>query len=137
MEKHDVTSIEVLILGINLVDLTPTALPSMAEAQRIDLLVLGATGFTGRLVVRYLSTHPDFLDHKFTFALGGRSLNKLARIADEFNLAKDKVPHVDVDVLNPAQVTPAVLSARVVINAVGPYWRWGKLVVKCVLLAVT
>lgn len=106
----------------------------MADVKLTDLLVLGATGFTGRLVVRYLATHPDFLDHKFTFALAGRSLQKLARLADELNLAEDKVQHVLVDVLDPIQVKRAVLGARVVINVAGPYWRWGRLVVKCALL---
>ncbi|EIW80470.1 hypothetical protein CONPUDRAFT_39778, partial [Coniophora puteana RWD-64-598 SS2] len=30
-----------------------------------------------------------------------------------------------VDVMNPGHVEMAVKKARVVINAVGPYWRWG------------
>lgn len=104
----------------------------MADVQQTDVLVLGATGFTGRLTARYLSTHPDFLDRKFTFALGGRSPQKLAKVAAELGVDETAVPHVHVDVLDSAQVTQAVQGARVVINAVGPYWRWGKLVVKCV-----
>lgn len=104
----------------------------MTRVAPIDLLVLGATGYTGRLVTRYLSTHPDFLDGKFKFALGGRSKLKLEQIAHEHGLKEEQIPHVVVDVLDAEQVTRAVQASRVVVNVVGPYWRWGKLVSKCV-----
>lgn len=108
----------------------------MVQDTQIDVLVLGATGYTGRLVARYLSTHSEFLDNKFTFALGGRSKDKLGQIASELGISEERVPHVIVDVLDAGQVARAVQGVRVVANVVGPYWRWGKLVVKYVHLVL-
>jgi short subunit dehydrogenase-like uncharacterized protein len=93
-----------------------------------DLLVLGATGFTGRLIIRYLSQHP--LRGAFTFAIGARSPTKVKALLQDLGLVHDSsIPIVQVDVTNKAEVENAVKNTRVVINTVGPYWRWGTPVV--------
>jgi short subunit dehydrogenase-like uncharacterized protein len=99
--------------------------------QKTDILVLGATGFTGKLVVRYLSTHPDYTSTppKFSFGLAGRSLSKLSKLADELSLPEHSVPRVVVDTASPAQIDAAILSTRVVINVVGPFWKYSRPVV--------
>ncbi|KAJ3573696.1 hypothetical protein NP233_g2261 [Leucocoprinus birnbaumii] len=97
-------------------------------APKTDLLVLGATGFTGRLVTRYLSVHPQ--RSGFTFAIGARSPTKLKSLLRDLNLHRDPgIGLVQVDVTNPAELEAAVKSTRVVINTIGPYWRWGTPVV--------
>jgi short subunit dehydrogenase-like uncharacterized protein len=40
------------------------------------------------------------------------------------------VPAFTVDVTNPSDVSAVVQQARVVINTIGPYWRWGTSVVR-------
>jgi len=97
-------------------------------SSQTDLLILGATGYTGRLITRYLSTHPQ--RSGFTFAVGARSHTKLRSLLEKLNLHNDDtIGFVHVDVTKPAEVEKAVKSTRVVINTVGPYWRWGTPVV--------
>ncbi|KAJ3573700.1 hypothetical protein NP233_g2257 [Leucocoprinus birnbaumii] len=93
-----------------------------------DILVLGATGFTGRLITRYLSVHPQ--RSGFKLAVGARSPAKLKAVLGELDLQNDEtIGLVQVDVTKPAEVEKAVQSTRVIINTVGPYWRWGTPVV--------
>jgi len=95
---------------------------------KTDLLILGATGYTGRLITRYLSEHPQ--RSGFTFAVGARSRAKLTSLLENLGLLNDDtIGLVHVDVTRPAEVEEAVKSTRVVINTVGPYWYWGTPVV--------
>ncbi|KAH7917738.1 NAD(P)-binding protein [Leucogyrophana mollusca] len=91
----------------------------------VDILVIDATGITGRLIAQYLSTHSQ--RSSFTFGLAGRSQSKLNRLVSELSL--DAVPLFTVDVTNASDVDSVVQHSRVVINTVGPYWRWGTSVV--------
>ncbi|KAL0957916.1 hypothetical protein HGRIS_000097 [Hohenbuehelia grisea] len=126
-----------------------------------DILVLGATGFTGKLVSQYLFTHPQFVaspsarersssEKTFTFAIGARSSKRLEDVAvslkepslytedstepypssDRLEAALSAIPRVIVDVTDPESLDAAVRHAKVVINTVGPYWRWGTPVVR-------
>jgi hypothetical protein len=74
-----------------------------------------------------LYVHPD-RESKFTFAVGARSKAKLEDLVSELSL-DDKVHIVRVDVTKPEQVDAAVKKARVVINTVGPFFKWGTSVV--------
>ena len=42
-----------------------------------DLIVFGATGFTGKLVVEYLIKHYGLENQKFTWAIAGRDKQSL------------------------------------------------------------
>ena len=99
-------------------------------SDKSDVLVLGATGFTGNLITSYLSTHSQ--RSQFSLALGARSPKKLKALVQNLNLSESSVKLVQVDVTNEADVERAVRSTRVVINTVGPYWLWGTPVVRCV-----
>ncbi|KAJ7198493.1 Saccharopine dehydrogenase-domain-containing protein [Mycena pura] len=90
------------------------------------VLLLGATGFTGRLIAKYLSAHRD--SASFTLALGARSKARLDAVVAELGLNSAVQLRV-VDVARVEQVDAAVTGATVVINAVGPYWTWGTPVV--------
>ena len=85
------------------------------------------TGFTGRLVTRYLYAHHD-RGSKFSFAVGARSKSKLDDLVSELSLDND-VEVILVDVTKPEQVDAAVKRVKVVINTVGPFMRWGTPVV--------
>ncbi|KIM40396.1 hypothetical protein M413DRAFT_446577 [Hebeloma cylindrosporum] len=96
-------------------------------SEKADILVLGATGYTGRLITRYLVAHPQW--PQFTLAIGARSTQKLGKLVEDLNLPSS-VKLVHVDVTRPLEVEAAVRVARVVINTVGPYWLWGTPVVR-------
>ena len=51
----------------------------MADTREFDLIVYGATGFTGRLVAEYLVER--YTDGSLKWAMAGRSADKLAEVA--------------------------------------------------------
>lgn len=96
----------------------------MAE---FDIIVYGATGFTGRLVAEYLDKH--HADRNW--AMAGRSLDKLAAVRDEMDLPGD-TPLVEADASDPASIEAMVKRAKVIITTVGPYQLYGEpLVAAC------
>jgi len=97
-----------------------------------DILILGATGFTGKLIARYLANHPQRPSSPFTLALGGRSRDKLKEVAISLGSTTNSDSIVVVNLLDYSNVESAVVRAKVVINAIGPYWKFGDNIVRCV-----
>ena len=99
--------------------------------RELDLVLFGATGFTGRLVAEVL------LEKKVgvRWALAGRSRDKLERIRAELAAAHPSaadLPLIVGDSLDPASVEAMVRRTRVVCTTVGPYGRYGRpLVAAC------
>ncbi|KAF8499352.1 Saccharopine dehydrogenase-domain-containing protein [Gautieria morchelliformis] len=94
---------------------------------KTDILVIGATGFTGHLVTRQLNNHRDRAS--FTFALVARSRSKLAALAADLDLSA-QIPLITLDVTQVDDVEKVVKTTKVVINTAGPYWLWGTPVVR-------
>ena len=98
-------------------------------ATDFDIIVYGATGFTGRLVAEYLSA--NYADGSLKWAMGGRSLSKLQQVRDEIGAAPD-TPLVTANADDPASLDAMVRRATVVISTVGPYQLYGSdLVAAC------
>ncbi len=92
-----------------------------------DVIVFGATGFTGRLVAEYLqSTHGS--PGGLSWALAGRQATKLAAVRDAIG-ARPDLPLLTADASDPAAMAALVRQARVVISTVGPYQRHGEALV--------
>jgi short subunit dehydrogenase-like uncharacterized protein len=98
--------------------------------RRFDVIVQGATGFTGRLVVEYLlKLYPN--GNPWRWAMGGRSLDKLKAVRDELGAPAD-TPLVVTDADNAASLAAMVQSTRLVLTTVGPYQLYGNgLVAAC------
>ncbi|KAG8945741.1 hypothetical protein FRC04_000600 [Tulasnella sp. 424] len=98
--------------------------------EKRDILLLGATGFTGRLILKYLSSHPTRAqsDGAFTLGLAGRNAKKLRQVAAEVGIGE--VPIHELDIQNEEQVRTLFTGYRVVITSVGPFWHYGKVVAK-------
>lgn len=95
-----------------------------------DLVVHGATGFTGRLVVEYLlQRYPA--GSGMRWAMGGRSAEKLAAVRDELGAPAD-TPLVVTDTTDAASLQALLDSTRLVLTTVGPYQLYGnELVAAC------
>ncbi len=95
-----------------------------------DIVVHGATGFTGRLVVEYLlQRYPQ--GSGLRWAMGGRSADKLAAVRDELG-APASTPLVVTDSADPASLKALTDSTRLVLTTVGPYQLYGnELVAAC------
>ncbi|CAB5698085.1 Putative trans-acting enoyl reductase Rv2449c [Delftia tsuruhatensis] len=92
-----------------------------------DLVVHGATGFTGRLVVEYLlRRYPA--GSGLRWAMGGRNAGKLAAVRDELGAPAD-TPLVVTDTANPASLQALMDQTRLVLTTVGPYQLYGNALV--------
>ena len=100
-----------------------------------DLVVHGATGFTGRLVVEYLlQRYPA--GSGLRWAMGGRNADKLAAVRDELGAPAD-TPLVVTDTTNPASLQALMNATRLVLTTVGPYQLYGnELVAACAAAGV-
>ncbi len=99
-------------------------------SRPFDLIVFGATGFTGRLVAEYLSTHHS-AGGALRWAIAGRSLRKLEQVRELIG-ASDALPLIVADASEKVELTALVRQARVVISTVGPYQQHGQpLVTTC------
>ncbi|MDG4799356.1 saccharopine dehydrogenase NADP-binding domain-containing protein [Micromonospora sp. WMMD980] len=104
----------------------------MPPERAYDLILLGATGFTGGLTAEYLARHaPD----RLRWALAGRNPAKLAAVRDRLAAIDPglaELPLLTADVTDPASLRAVAESARVVATTVGPYVHHGEpLVAAC------
>lgn len=98
----------------------------------VDVLVLGATGFTGRLITKYLAAHPE----RSTFRVGitVRTKAKGDALLAALSLATDAVTVIELDVTDTRLLEATISRAKVVLNTVGPFWKHGTPVITSVPL---
>jgi short subunit dehydrogenase-like uncharacterized protein len=97
------------------------------DKQRdLDVVLVGATGFTGRLTALHLARHAPA---GLRWALAGRSAAKLASLRDEL-VAVDpdlaSLELVEVDAGDPTALAALAARTKVVATAVGPYLTHGE-----------
>ena len=103
----------------------------MAQREH-DIVIFGATGFTGELTAAYLAEHaPDGL----RWALAGRNQAKLEAVRDRLAKIKPELadlPLLHADSTDDASLRTVAESARAIITTVGPYLLHGEpLVAAC------
>jgi len=91
--------------------------------KHFDLVVYGATGFTGRLVVEYLQQQYSN-GESVRWAMAGRSQSKLESVRDELGLPQG-TPLVVADSQDKSSMQSMVDSAKLVLTTVGPYQLYG------------
>ncbi|PMR60953.1 saccharopine dehydrogenase [Verrucosispora sp. ts21] len=104
----------------------------MTAERAYDIVLFGATGFTGGLTADYLARHaPPGL----RWAIAGRNPDKLATVRDRLaaiDPALAELPLLTADVTDPASLRAVADATRVVASTVGPYIRHGEpLVAAC------
>ena len=101
-----------------------------------DLVIMGATGFTGKLVVEYLIKNYGIENEEFTWAIAGRDKNKLERVRSslrDIDSNSNKIPILVVDSHDTISLDKMTSISRLVISTVGPYLKFGEaLVESCV-----
>jgi len=99
--------------------------PAKNTARDLDLVLFGATGFTGALTGDYLAEHaPTGL----RWALAGRNVDKLERVRDRFaaiDPACSDLELIVVDASDAIALADVVRRAKVVVTTVGPYQQLG------------
>ncbi len=95
------------------------------EERQYDVIVWGATGFTGKLIVEYLYETYG-LDGDVGWAIAGRSAEKLEQIKkDVAGENADKIPHVVANSHDEESLRAMVSDTRAVCSTVGPYALYG------------
>lgn len=102
----------------------------MSDKREYDVVIWGASGFTGRLVAEYyLNTYG--LDGELKWAMAGRNEAKLKEVRSE--LGNEGVTILVADSHDEASLADLVSKTRVICTTVGPYALYGdKLVAACV-----
>ncbi|ETN41191.1 uncharacterized protein HMPREF1541_03126 [Cyphellophora europaea CBS 101466] len=90
-----------------------------------DIVLLGATGYTGAQVAKYLATH---LSETHSWAIAGRTSSKLRRLVSSLQ-PWHPTPAIEVVDLDADSLLALARTTRVLINAIGPYSRYGELVI--------
>ncbi|WP_373475243.1 trans-acting enoyl reductase family protein [Sphingorhabdus sp.] len=99
----------------------------MSKGREFDIIVYGATGYTGRLVAEYLKDKSGL-----KWAMAGRSADKLAEVRDLIGAPAD-TPLVVADASDPASLDTMAKRTSVILTTVGPYQLYGnELVTACV-----
>jgi len=95
-----------------------------------DVIVWGASGFTGRLVAEYLNNQYG-QSGDVRWAMGGRSESKLKAVAAE--IGAEGVAIVTGDASDPASLRAIAAQTKVICTTVGPYQLYGsEMVAACV-----
>jgi short subunit dehydrogenase-like uncharacterized protein len=103
----------------------------------LDVVLLGATGFTGGLCADYLARHAP---QGLRWALAGRDRSRLAAVRERLashDPSLSALTLLTVDVTDEASLVAVVRRARVVVTTVGPYLQHGEPVVAACAAAGT
>ena len=92
-----------------------------------DVVIYGATGFTGKLVVEYMQNNYGN-DNNIAWAMAGRNHNKLCEVRDELGVSKD-VPLLVADSSDIQSISAMVKQTKCILTTVGPYQLYGSDVV--------
>lgn len=98
-------------------------------SREFDILIYGATGFTGKLVAEYVT---EQYGTSIKWGMAGRSKSKLEEVRDAIGAPAD-IPLVVCDSNNDDEVAAMVERTKVLITTVGPYQLYGdKVIAACV-----
>jgi len=106
----------------------------MTQDREFEIVLFGATGYTGRLVAERLAREPA--TRELRWALAGRDRGRLERVRAELAAEHPHVaelPLVVADAHDPAELDAMATRTRTVCTTVGPYAQHGsELVAACV-----
>ena len=90
-------------------------------SREFDVVVFGATGFTGRLVAEYLQNQ---YGSDVSWAMAGRSKDKLEAVRDEMGVSKN-IALIVADSSDAASLDAMAARTKSVCTTVGPYQLYG------------
>lgn len=94
------------------------------NAREFDIVIYGASGYTGRLVAEYVvSRYRD--DAGLSWAMAGRSIEKLRGVRSEVGAA-ETVALIAADADDARSIEAMAQRAKVVVTTVGPYQLYGE-----------
>ncbi|KAI0013910.1 hypothetical protein F4779DRAFT_561883 [Xylariaceae sp. FL0662B] len=100
-------------------------MPFKKHSRQYDLVLFGATGYTGRMTAEHITTH---LPTDLKWAIAGRSMGKLQNVVKECQaLNPDRqAPDIEICSLNDTDLAALAAKTFALITTVGPYARYGE-----------
>lgn len=103
-------------------------------AREFEIVLFGATGFTGKLVASHLiQAHIQDAADPIRLAFAGRNLKKLevmrAELAQQWSVAEN-IPIIQADAFDAKSLASVVSRTTVIITTVGPYAKYGMALVE-------
>jgi len=110
----------------------------MSPSRDLDVVIYGATGYTGRLVAEVMTKQAAAggANGDVRWAMAGRSREKLEAVREEIG-APAETPLIVADANDPEALSAMVESTKVVCTTVGPYQLYGEPVVAACVEAGT
>ena len=101
----------------------------MSNTRELDLIIWGATGFTGQLVSEYISK--QYTNSTLKWGIAGRNKEKVLSVAKRLNIDDDRIFIADSN--NIDTLKKLTSKTKVICTTVGPYAKYGSnLVEACV-----
>ena len=105
------------------------------QKRSYDIIVFGATGFTGKLVAEYLLEQYGLKNNLFNWAIAGRNIQKLEDLRSDLLKINSDAKDLELfvaDSFDEKSLNKMTRSAHLIISTVGPYIKYGKkLVFSC------
>lgn len=99
------------------------------DTREFDIIVYGATGYTGRLVAEHFVREYGTDEGGPKWAMAGRSEDKLSAVREEIG-APPTTPMIVADAEDPSALEAMCRRTKVVISTVGPYQLYGDALVE-------
>ena len=96
--------------------------------REFDVIVFGASGYTGKLVAEYMGKEYGN-DESISWAIAGRNKDKLSSVKKDLNL-NERVSIIEVDSTNKDSLDSMTSSAKCILTTVGPYQLYGSSLVQ-------
>lgn len=114
------------------------------QQRNFDLIIFGATGFTGYFVVRELVQTIHFYPKEYQnlrWAVAGRSKKRLEetlqKVGKQMKINLNSVPQLEADVANFNSLVNMTNACTLLLNCVGPFRKFGEPVIKACLKTST
>ncbi|KAF5278525.1 hypothetical protein FQR65_LT15659 [Abscondita terminalis] len=103
--------------------------------KSLDVIVFGATGYTGKRALPYILEFNKGLKEEIKWGIAGRSQRKLKAVLKETEIRcgvdnLSDIPIILADVIDEDSILTMTGMAKVIINCCGPYEKYGEVVIK-------
>ena len=113
--------------NFNQVSFNPQLILNMSvDKKEFDVIIWGASGFTGRLVAEYL--FQNYNKDELNWAIAGRDIKKLNKVKDQY--LDQNIPVIIADSFDEVSLLKMTERTKVICTTVGPYAKYGSQLVK-------
>ncbi len=96
------------------------------DKKEFDVIIWGASGFTGRLVAEYL--FQNYNKDELNWAIAGRDIKKLNKVKDQY--LDQNISVIIADSFDEVSLLKMTERTKVICTTVGPYAKYGSQLVK-------